>query len=124
MKNKVLVLASAVISSLLLTGCVESYEYSTVDAIVIEKEHDPAHSYVKTTTNSEGNKVHKRIYEDEEFEVVLRYEDIEREFEFEDDDFYDSVKIGQKVQVELSTGLDKEGKVVTRNFDLTDVTHK
>lgn len=112
-----------ILAMILLTGCVESYETKTVEGIIIEKEHDKARTYYKTVT-VDGEKKKKRVHEKEEFEVIIQYQDIKKEFEFKDNTFYKEVKIGDNIPVELVTGIDKEGKVVTEDIELIESLKK
>lgn len=118
MKLKLVALLS--LTSIFLVGCVESYEYKDVKGVVVDKEHDPAGYTTKTKIDSEGNSVKKKVYEAEEFEVIIAYGDIEKEFEFEDDQFYNKVIVGGEVLLVLEQGLDAEGKVVTQDIELKD----
>lgn len=112
-----------ILAMILLTGCVESYETKTVEGIIIEKEHDKARTYYKTVT-VDGEKKKKRVHEKEEFEVIIQYQDIKKEFEFKDNTFYKEVKIGDSIPLELVTGIDKEGKVVTEDIELMEPINK
>ncbi|MFY0516326.1 hypothetical protein ACOMCU_00650 [Lysinibacillus sp. UGB7] len=117
-KLKLAILLS--ISSSILLGCVESYQYKDVKGVVMAKEHDPAGYTTKTKIDSEGNTVKKKVYEAEEFEVIIAYGDIEKEFEFEDDRFYNKISIGGEVPLVLEQGLDAEGKIVTQDIELKE----
>lgn len=107
-----------VLTSSLLVGCVEEYKTTTVEATVIEKEYDPPETSYKTVKKSDGTTTKKKVVKPEEYEVTIQYQDIEREFE--DEELYDQVEEGQKIQVEYKEGLDKEGKVITRSIHLVD----
>lgn len=118
MKKTFLLMATGLVSSLLLAGCVESYQTTTVQGVVVEKEHEEASIKYKTVTTSDGQTKKKLVREEEEFDVVIQYKEIQKEFEFEDDTFYKKVNVGDKVNVHLVTGHDGEGKVVTQDIDL------
>ncbi|MCR2803644.1 hypothetical protein [Paenibacillus soyae] len=115
MRSKLMVLAVLLVT---LTGCAERYETTTVEAVVVDKEYDKAEKKTKTYKDSEGKTKTKTEIIPEEWEVTVEYDGIEKEFEFRNDDFYDSVEVGKTVPVELRTGLDKEGKVVSRSLQL------
>lgn len=111
-------IAIAIACTALLTGCVEEYKTTSVQGEVTHKEHDEAERYYKTITDSDGNKKKKLVTKDEEFEVNIRYKDIEKEFEFDNDDFFDDVRVGDKVPIQLITGYDKDGNIVTQDIEL------
>lgn len=117
---KLKLVALLTLTSIFMAGCVESYEYKEVKGVVVDKEHDPAGYTTESKTDSNGNMVKKKVYEEEEFEVVVAYGDIEKEFEFEDDRFYNKVAIGGEVPLVLEQGLDAEGKVVTQDIELKE----
>jgi len=102
---------------LMLAGCVESYESKEVEGVVVHKEYDaPTSKKKKTTVN--GQTKTKIVREPAEWEVTIKYNDIEQEFEFDDSDFYDSVEEGDTVLLNLVKGLDKNGKVVSERIEL------
>lgn len=118
LKRKLPVLVSVVaLISVMLTGCVEEYRTTTVQATVIEKEYDPPETTYKTVT-VDGKTTKKKQTKPEEYEVTVRYKDIEKEFENED--LYDRVKEGQKINVIYEEGLDKNGKVLTESLELPE----
>jgi hypothetical protein len=107
----------------LLTGCVEKYETEEVTAVVVSKEHDErqvSYKTVKKTVDGKTKSEKKKVVEPEEWEVTLKYKGIETEFEFSNDDLFDTVEIGDEVKVNYVIGLDKEGKVVSTKIDLID----
>lgn len=97
---------------LVLTACAERYETKTVEAIVIDKEYDPAKNK-KVKRNGKT----KTVREEAEYEVNVLYDNIEAEFESPNDKFYKSVKVGDKIKVNLIQGFDKEGKVVSERLE-------
>lgn len=105
---------------ILLTGCAESYQTTVVKGAIVDKEHDEARTYYKKGKNLEGNATKKLVHEPEEFEVTVQYEDIIEEFEFSNDSYYKTVKIGDEIDINLITGIDKNGKIVTKSIDLID----
>lgn len=98
-----------------LTGCVEEYKETTVEAVVVEKDYDAA----KTTTKQvKENGVYKtkKTEHPAEYDVTIEYNGIEEEFDSRS--FYDSVTEGQKIKVVYKKGYDKEGKLVAEHLEL------
>jgi hypothetical protein len=100
-----------------LAGCVEEYKTKKVTATVVEKEYEaPKITYETVVQN--GKKVKKQKYKPAEYEVTIKYKDIEKEFE--DKGLYDRVEEGQKIQVLYKEGLNKKGEVVTTDIELIE----
>ena len=118
--RKLLGLFVIVFNLILLSGCAESYEYEDVEGIVIEKEYDAAEMTSKTITDLDGEKIKVPVYKPEEYEVTIQYDTIVKEFEFEDDTFYNTVNVGDSVQLTLTKGLSAEGQIVSRQIDLPE----
>lgn len=100
-----------------LTGCVEEYKSSTVEAVVIEKDYDAP----KTTTKKvmqDGKYVTKTKKHRAEYDVTIEYNGIEEEFD--NRSLYEQVKEGQKIKVTYKKGYDKEGKLVSEQLQLID----
>ena len=98
-----------------LTGCVEEYKESTVEAVVIEKDYDPE----KTTTKQvkeNGVYVTKKTKHPAEYDVTIEYNGIQEEFDSRS--LYDRVAEGQKIKVIYKKGYDKEGKLVAEHLEL------
>lgn len=112
-----LIVALGMITAM-LTGCVEQYKSTTVQATVIEKEYDPPETTTKTVTDANGKTTKKKSTKPEEYEVEVEYNGIVQEFE--DEDLYNRVKVGQKIDVTYTQGLDKNGKVLTESIDQID----
>jgi len=92
-----------VLTFALLTGCAEEYENTTVEATIVEKDYD-APSRLKKKRKSA------------EYDVVVKYKDIEKEFD--NKELYKKVKVGQKIKVNYKTGYDKDGKLVHESLEL------
>lgn len=104
--------------SMFLVGCAETYEYENVLGMVVQKEHDPAGYTTKKVMNLEGEFITKKVYENEEFEITVIFDGVEKEFEFDDDTLFNQVEVGSTLPLVLKKGLDAEGKVVSRNIEL------
>lgn len=113
--KKVISLLLIVFVFSLLTGCVEEYKRNKVDAVVIEKDYDEAKITYKTVTKN-GKTTKKAVREPEEYEVTIKYKDIEKEIE--DEDLYNRVEVGDTLLVIYEQGLNKEGKVITESIEL------
>lgn len=111
------------ITLMLLVGCAETYVQEQVQGTVIEKEYDPSEWTHKTITDIDGEKTKVPVYKEEEYEVTIQYENIIREFEFEDSTFYEQVNVGDTVNITLVKGLDSEGNIVSRSIDLPGVEY-
>lgn len=104
------------LSTIILGACgVSEYKTKTVQATVIEKDYDPPKTETKTVTKN-GKKTTKRVKEPAEYEVTIKYKDIEKEIE--DKNLYDRVRVGQKINVLYKQGFNDEGKLVTENIEL------
>jgi hypothetical protein len=118
LKKKVLAVPLSLLFMIsVLTGCVEEYKTSTVEATVLEKDYDAPKTTYKTVTQ-DGKKVKKKKTEPAEYEVTLQYKDIVTEFE--DKELYDKVKEGQEIKVLYKEGYDKNGKLVAEHIELID----
>lgn len=105
----------AALTVLPLTGCVEEYKSTTVEAVVIEKDYDPP----KTTTKKvmqDGKYVTKTKNQKAEYDVTIEYNGIEEEFD--NRNLYEQVKEGQMIKVTYKKGYDKEGKLVSEHLQL------
>lgn len=118
MKKSLVMLALS--ATLLLSSCgVESYRRTTVEAKVVDKEHEPSRTTYTTTTRTVKGKKVKTIQtniKSEEWEVDIKYDTFKKEFKSYK--LYTSVDEGDIIKVTLVEGLDKDGKVVSRDIEL------
>lgn len=108
--------------ALTLSACgssIERYDKTIVNAVVVEKEFDKGKvKKERVVKNGSTTTKVKTKNKPDEYEVVLRYQDVETEFESRNDDFYDSVKVGDTVKVNLVKGYDKDGNLVQEYLEL------
>jgi hypothetical protein len=117
-KEKIYKIALSVTLLAVLTACASRYETTLVDAKIIDKEYDKAETKTKEYKDSAGKIQTKTEKIPEEWEITVDYNGIQKEFEFSNSDFYDSVQVGQTMQVELKTGFDKNDVVVSEALQL------
>ena len=86
---------------------------------VVRKEHKDAYTTYMSTITSTGKTTTMLIpiFHDEEFNVYLGYKG--NEHCFDDEDMYDSLKVGDKVNVVVHEGYNKKGEL--KNTYLTIV---
>lgn len=117
-KEKLGKIALSIALLAVLTACAARYETKYVNATIIEKEYDPEETKKTEYKDSSGKLQTKTETIPEEWEITVDYNGIQEEFEFSYSDFYDSVQVGQLMQVELRTGYDKNDKVVSQTLEL------
>ena len=118
--NKLILVGIVLFLSIMVAGCVEKWENETVVGTVIDMEYDKPSSYTKTVKRADGTSYRKRVTEAAEWEVTVKYNDIVKEFEFANDDFFKTVNVGDEVTMELRSGYDKGGSTVTQILDVPD----
>lgn len=117
---KIIKLGAILLTAVTLSGCVESYMYEEVMATVAHKEYDPPSYKTKEVENLDGTFESKRVYVPEEYEIIMQYEDISKEFEFSDSYLYEGVQVGDQLPMQLILGVDEEGTIITTDMEFAD----
>lgn len=115
MRVRVKLVFSAVVGVLVLSGCADRYENHSVLATVVDKDYDAATTKT-TTTRKDGKTVRKTKNVPAEYDVTLDYNGLQTEIDSKS--LYNRVQKGQKIEVTLHQGYDKEGKIVSQTIKL------
>ena len=119
--RKRLALVASVLPFLLLVGCADRYETTTVDAVVIEKDYDAA-TTKKTTKRVDGKTKTRTKKVPAEYDVVVRYTSATStvEAEFDNEKLYKRVKEGDSIKVKYKQGFDDNNKLISEELELID----
>ncbi len=111
-----LILATIAFICLFLTGCknVRS-EKQTVTATVVTKEYTEAHSdYGYHFDVLKGKYRWKFKHYPDEYNITIEYKGISKTYD--NQSLYDSYKIGDEIEMELTTYYDENNNLITEGF--------
>mgnify|MGYP001134319935 CR=1 FL=1 len=116
LRNTTLIIIMFLFSCTFLAGCANvQVEKQIVKAVVIDKDYVKAHSKYGYYFDAWKGKYRWKFKNfPAEYNVTIEYDGITQSYN--NQELYDSYKVGDEIEMELTTYYDEENKLITEGF--------